>query len=398
MSFRRVGGLNYSSKHNYVSSSNNATGNLLISENVGLLNTCIHFESNIDASFCGPTGSSGSGVTGPTGPTGGLDLLSASTYGDYIYWNGSTWAVGSQNINLGANAGQGTQGTQAVAIGANAGQGTQGNYAVAIGANAGKTGQSDQAVAIGYLAGQGAQGPQSVAIGYQAGFNGQGGLAVAIGYQAGNNVQGNNGIAMGYQAGFNSQGPQAVAIGYLAAYTGQGSNAVAIGEYAGQNTQGNYAIAIGCNAGQNAQHANSIVINASGSATNTTGAGCFINPIRGSAGAGIVLYYNTGTHELTYNTSSASTKNTIRDLTVDTDVLYDLKPKTYIYNSDPGGGEQIGYIAEEVRELNKHFATYNEPGGDPVAINYNTIIVFLVEEMKKLTARVAALETRVGKI
>jgi hypothetical protein len=75
MSFRRVGGLNYSSKHNYVSSSNNATGNLLISENVGLLNTCIHFESNIDASFCGPTGSSGSGVTGPTGsagPTGSL--------------------------------------------------------------------------------------------------------------------------------------------------------------------------------------------------------------------------------------------------------------------------------------------------------------------------------------
>ena len=70
MSFRRVGGLNYSSKHNYVSSSNNATGNLLISENVGLLNTCIHFESNIDASFCGGTGSSGSGVTGPIGPTG----------------------------------------------------------------------------------------------------------------------------------------------------------------------------------------------------------------------------------------------------------------------------------------------------------------------------------------
>ena len=87
MSFRRVGGLNYSSKHNYVSSSNNATGNLLISENVGLLNTCIHFESNIDASFCGPTGptgssassassassgalGSGSGVTGLIGPTG----------------------------------------------------------------------------------------------------------------------------------------------------------------------------------------------------------------------------------------------------------------------------------------------------------------------------------------
>lgn len=73
MSFRRVGGLNYSSKHNYVSSFNNATGNLLISENVGLPNTCIHFESNIDASFCGPTGSSSSsGSVGPTGASGNI--------------------------------------------------------------------------------------------------------------------------------------------------------------------------------------------------------------------------------------------------------------------------------------------------------------------------------------
>jgi hypothetical protein len=353
MSFRRVGGLNYSSKHNYVSSSNNATGNLLISENVGLLNTCIHFESNIDASFCGGTGSSGSGATGPTGPTGGLDALSASTYGDYIYWNGSTWAVGSQNINLGANAGQTQQGQLAVAIGNSAGQSTQGDSSVAIGNNAGQTQQ--------------------------------GGLSVAIGFNAGQYVQGG-------QAG------NAVAIGSNAGQTQQGNQAIAIGEFAGSIQQGEYAIAIGRAAGYNAQHAKSIAINASSTITlNTTGAGCFINPIQ-SAIATTPLYYNTGTYELTYLSSSASTKNTIRDLTVETDVLYDLKPKTYIYNSDPGGGEQIGYIAEEVRELNKHFATYNEPGGDPVAINYNTIIVFLVEEMKKLTARVAALETHVGKI
>ena len=87
MSFRRVGGLNYSSKHNYVSSSNNATGNLLISENVGLLNTCIHFESNIDASFCGPTGSSGSGVTGPIGPTGSVGPTGTP------YWTLSTTSL-----------------------------------------------------------------------------------------------------------------------------------------------------------------------------------------------------------------------------------------------------------------------------------------------------------------
>jgi hypothetical protein len=89
MSFRRFGGLNYSSKHNHVSSSNNTTGNLLISENVGLLNTCINFESNIDASFCGSTGSSGSGATGATGPAGATGITGTT---------GSTGATGATGI------------------------------------------------------------------------------------------------------------------------------------------------------------------------------------------------------------------------------------------------------------------------------------------------------------
>ena len=97
MSFRRVGGLNYSSKHNYVSSSNNATGNLLISENVGLLNTCIHFESDIDASFCGSTGSSGSGATGPTGSAGPTGLAGPTGPA-----GGGTPSLPNTSSNLGA--------------------------------------------------------------------------------------------------------------------------------------------------------------------------------------------------------------------------------------------------------------------------------------------------------
>jgi hypothetical protein len=70
---------------------------------------------------------------------------------------------------------------------------------------------------------------------------------------------------------------------------------------------------------------------------------------------------------------------------MDTSPLYSLRPRTFIYNSDPEGGQQIGYISEEVHELNRYFATYNAPDLDvPVAINYNTIVVFLVEEIKKL--------------
>ena len=74
--------------------------------------------------------------------------------------------------------------------------------------------------------------------------------------------------------------------------------------------------------------------------------------------------------------------------------MYGLSPKTYLYNTDPEAGLQIGYISEEVAEVHKKFATYNEPNGSPVAIDYNTIIVFLVEEMKKLRERVAQLESR----
>jgi hypothetical protein len=44
---------------------------------------------------------------------------------------------------------------------------------------------------------------------------------------------------------------------------------------------------------------------------------------------------------------------------------------------------QIGYIAEEVSQIHHLFATY---GNDekPMAIDYNVITVFLVEEVKKL--------------
>ena len=131
----------------------------------------------------------------------------------------------------------------------------------------------------------------------------------------------------------------------------------------------------------------SIVINAGGNwptggSLYQTASGCFIRPLRG-LDATTQVYYNTSTYELSYLTSSATTKNTIEDLNMDTTVINNLKPKTYYYNTDPDAGIQVGYIAEDVKELNPHFATYNYLGGDPVAINYNTILVFSTEEMKK---------------
>ena len=182
--------------------------------------------------------------------------------------------------------------------------------------------------------------------------------------------------------------------GTRAGQTQQGTQAIAIGSGAGRYTQGTQAIAIGYNAGQTQQAANSIVIDASGGVITAPARGFYVAPINGTT-ATTQLYYNTGTFEITYLSSSASTKNTIEDLTKDTNVLYDLRPKTYIYNSDPGAGKQIGYIAEEAATAEQRFATYNEPNGPPVAIDYNTITVFLVEEVRKLKSENDDLKTRV---
>jgi len=131
--------------------------------------------------------------------------------------------------------------------------------------------------------------------------------------------------------------------------------------------------------------------------TGSTASATYIAPLRGLA-ASTAVYWNTTTYELSYLSSSATTKNTIQDLTFDTSVINDLMPKTYFYNTDSNAGIQVGYIAEEVQSLNKHFASYDIPGGDPIAINYNTIVVFLVEEVKKLKQQNIELINRVEQL
>jgi hypothetical protein len=203
-------------------------------------------------------------------------------------------------------------------------------------------------------------------------------------------------VAIGNLSGQSNQDRNAIAIGSTAGQYGQQSAAIAIGSNAGNTGQGVNAIAIGVGAGEIDQAARSIVIDASNASINPTSSGFYVNPIRsaGSSGA-VVMYYNQGTKEITSLSSSRTTKNTIKDLATDTTPIYGLQPRTFIYNTDPGSGEEIGYIAEEVKELNRYFASYYTPDLEtPVAINYNVITVFLVEEIKKLKARIEALENR----
>lgn len=246
----------------------------------------------------------------------------------YIYGNVSatTLRTAESKISLGSGAGFINQGLSTVAIGSMAGNDTQGVASVAVGSSAGRVNQGVSAVAVGELAGLDTQGASSVAIGSMAGNDTQGSISVAIGQNAGEINQGSSSIAIGYYAGKTTQDTGAIAIGYTAAQVTQGQAGVAIGWSAGQTNQGAYAIALGYRAGFTNQNASSIVLNASGVALNSTGAGLFVNPVR-PISVGKPLMYDTATSELAYSNALEFNGTTIS--TVDSSAVVFDGPVTF---------------------------------------------------------------------
>ena len=241
-----------------------------------------------------------------------------------------------KRINIGFNAGSGTQGTGAVAIGQNAGFSVQGQNAVAIGSQSGQVNQQQFAIAVGFQSGSTGQGTNATALGFNAGSSLQGQNAIAVGFQAGQFGQGTNAIAIGQNAGQTNQGTNAIAIGFNAGYTNQGINAIAIGFNAGQTNQAQYAIAIGfqaavTNQGINAiaignfaghtnQPANSIIFNARTAPYTLAPANansCYVAPVRsdGAATTLSLLMYNSRTSEVmvSTNTTASGSKTFVID-------------------------------------------------------------------------------------
>ena len=216
---------------------------------------------------------------------------------------------GVEAVAIGQQAGQTNQANSAVAIGIRAGGNAQAITAVAIGADAGSNAQGQYTVAIGENAGANTQGEFSVAAGVRAGYNNQGVQSVALGYYAGANTQGQYSVAIGRQAGEFTQGSNSFALGYAAASNNQGNNSIAFGWAAGLNTQGSYAIAIGARAGDTNQANNSIILNATGSVLDQTTANTFtVKPVR-NANTANVMFYNSSTGEITYDTLANNTSN-----------------------------------------------------------------------------------------
>jgi hypothetical protein len=239
-------------------------------------------------------------------------------------------------------------------------------------------------VRVGINAGQTNQGQRSVAIGELAGQTGQGVGSVAIGAGAGNSNQSINAVAIGNRAGNNNQRLFSIAIGSDAGAFDQSLNAIAIGRYAGETNQGGYAIAIGKYAGRYDQPPNTIILNATGnviSNQNISNA-FYVRPIRGETSNKPQLVYNLTNGEITYNSSSIKYKKNVIDLQENTSNIYNIRACEFEAIDEDNGPRYIGYIAEEINDVDTRFSWKN-PDGTPGGIAWFNLLVYTIEELKK---------------
>lgn len=226
------------------------------------------------------------------------------------------------------------------------------------------------------------------------------GQKVNIGTGAGTTTQGSFGIAIGNLSAGTNQGYGAVSIGLSSSTVNQGISAVSIGE--SSNSRANQSIAIGKNAnisdtggvnsiciGHNALsiYPNSIVLNASGSAVSASSSGFYVRSLRNRTGTHFANY-DTGNYEIGYATSGQKYKNNIIKLERNFDDV--LKLRSVEYNFKRDNVKCIGYIAEQLYDVNPEFAIYQ--GDEPDAIDWFNIIVYQNEVVKENRTRIENLE------
>jgi len=97
-------------------------------------------------------------------------------------------------------------------------------------------------------------------------------------------------------------------------------------------------------------------------------------PSLGSGSAAQSVYYDTGTDEIFYVSSSIRYKENVEDLPIGLNDLLKLRPATYKYKSN--GNKDYGFIAEEVYDAGlEEFVTFNEDGQiEGLKDNYFTVL------------------------
>jgi hypothetical protein len=121
----------------------------------------------------------------------------------------------------------------------------------------------------------------------------------------------------------------------------------------------------------------------------TQDSGFYVAPLLATGSlSGVALAYDTKTKQVIQQTGSNVFFTNIQNLEANTQTIYNLVPRQY--QSISTGDTGIGYIAEELVSVDPNLVL--QVDGTPMATQWSSIVVFLVEELKKLQLRVAALE------
>ena len=220
-----------------------------------------------------------------------------------------------------------------------------------------------------------------------------------FGYQALNGLTtANNCTAVGNTAGSaitTGVNNTAFGSGALSGVT-TGARNTCIGFNAGSNYTSSEASNIQIGAGVTGTASESHVLrigSGTGTSTGNIAAGSAI--ICGIYGAGIAAsnpVYMTSANVIGTNSSLRSTKKDIEDCGVRSDVLYDLKAKSYRMIADPDH-LQFGFIAEDVEEVDRDLCTYDAEG-NLRSVAYASLVPMLINEIQKLERRVKELESK----
>jgi hypothetical protein len=99
----------------------------------------------------------------------------------------------------------------------------------------------------------------------------------------------------------------------------------------------------------------------------------------------------------------SSSQKTKQDIDVnplgDSSVIYKLVPHTFYYKTDEAKEDlEEGFMAEEVNALDDKLAGIDKETGDGIAVNYNVITTYIVEEMKQMKKTIEDLTIEIEKL
>ena len=108
----------------------------------------------------------------------------------------------------------------------------------------------------------------------------------------------------------------------------------------------------------------------------------------GSSASGTALILDASNNIVTQS-SSGRYKENIREIEIDTSLVYQLQAKQFNFKKTKEEG--FGYIAEEVGEILPELVHYNK-NGKPESVNYSLLSVLLLEELKNLKKEIDRLK------